>query len=142
MEKHVWSYYGPARGTDAGDAAVCCDVFLSSREFASSGRSIPAASTSTSKDHARRFAASTTSRETEIAAGAKLQLKAWRGVRTAEEQAYYIASAERRFTYRLLSLGLAAFLAIMCDALYRSCRAGSEESEAEGDSFALRPHGR
>jgi Zn-dependent protease len=51
-------------------------------------------------------------------------VKAWRGAQTAEEQAYYIASAETRFTYGLLYLGLAAFLAIMCDALYQELPRG------------------
>jgi Zn-dependent protease len=45
-------------------------------------------------------------------------MKAWRGV-PAEEQTYYIASTETRFNYGLLYLGLAGFLAVMCDQLHQ-----------------------
>ena len=45
-------------------------------------------------------------------------MKAWRGVPDTE-QAYYIASAETRFNYGLLYLGLAGFLAVMCDQLHQ-----------------------
>jgi Zn-dependent protease len=44
-------------------------------------------------------------------------MKAWRGVESPEEQAYYNTSAETRFSYGALYLGLAAFLAIMCENL-------------------------
>ncbi|HEY5806711.1 MAG TPA: site-2 protease family protein, partial [Povalibacter sp.] len=44
-------------------------------------------------------------------------LKAWRGIGEAEA-GYYIADAETRLTYGLLYLGLAAFLAIMCQQLH------------------------
>lgn len=50
-------------------------------------------------------------------------MKAWRGIRE-DEQAYYTASAETRFTYGLLYIGLAAFLAIMCDELHRELPRG------------------
>ncbi len=43
--------------------------------------------------------------------------KAWGGAQSPEEQAYYGASAETRLSYAALYLGLAAFLAIMCDDL-------------------------
>jgi Zn-dependent protease len=45
-------------------------------------------------------------------------IKAWRGLGT-EPAGYYIASAETRFTYGLLYLGLAGFLALMCDQLHQ-----------------------
>jgi Zn-dependent protease len=45
-------------------------------------------------------------------------MKAWRGV-PPEEEAYYIASAETRFNYGLLYLGLAGFLAVMCEQLHQ-----------------------
>lgn len=45
-------------------------------------------------------------------------MKAWRGLGT-EPDGYYIASAETRFTYGLLYLGLAGFLAVMCDQLHQ-----------------------
>jgi Zn-dependent protease len=45
-------------------------------------------------------------------------LKAWRGIHTPEEQAYYNVPAETRLTYGALYLGLAAFLAIMCENLH------------------------
>jgi Zn-dependent protease len=51
-------------------------------------------------------------------------LKAWRGVASPEEQAYYIASAETRFNYGVMYLGLAAFLAIMCDELHKELPRG------------------
>lgn len=51
-------------------------------------------------------------------------LKAWRGIRTPEEQTYYVASAETRFNYGLLYVGLAAFLAIMCDELHKELPRG------------------
>jgi hypothetical protein len=41
-----------------------------------------------------------------------------RGQQTEEEQAYYLASAETRFSYGALYLGLAGFLAIMCHELH------------------------
>ena len=48
--------------------------------------------------------------------------KAWQALRggeqTAEEQAYYVASAETRFSYGVLYLGLAGFLAVMCHQLH------------------------
>jgi len=47
--------------------------------------------------------------------------KAWRALRgeqTAEEQTYYRASAETRFSYGALYLGLAGFLAVMCHQLH------------------------
>ena len=47
--------------------------------------------------------------------------KAWRALRgeqTAEEQTYYLASAETRFAYGALYLGLAGFLAVMCHQLH------------------------
>lgn len=45
-------------------------------------------------------------------------LKAWRGVSTPEAQAYYSVPAETRVSYAALYLGLAAFLAIMCEQLH------------------------
>lgn len=45
-------------------------------------------------------------------------MKAWRGVSTPEEQAYYNVPAETRVSYGALYLGLAAFLAIMCEQLH------------------------
>jgi Zn-dependent protease len=51
-------------------------------------------------------------------------VKAWRGIKTKEDQQYYIASTETRFTYGLLYLGLAAFLAIMCDELHKELPRG------------------
>ena len=45
-------------------------------------------------------------------------MKAWRGMRTPEEAAYYGVPAETRFLYGALYLGLAAFLAIMCEQLH------------------------
>lgn len=45
-------------------------------------------------------------------------LKAWRGVSTPEEQAYYNVPAETRVSYAALYFGLAAFLAIMCEQLH------------------------
>ena len=45
-------------------------------------------------------------------------VKAWRGLRTPEEQSYYTVHAETRVSYAALYLGLAAFLAIMCEQLH------------------------
>jgi Zn-dependent protease len=45
-------------------------------------------------------------------------MKSWRGVETPEEQAYYKVDPEARFTYAVLYLGLAAFLAVMCQELH------------------------
>ena len=45
-------------------------------------------------------------------------IKAWRGLKTPEDQAYYAVTAETRLTYGGLYLGLAAFLAIMCEQLH------------------------
>jgi Zn-dependent protease len=45
-------------------------------------------------------------------------MKAWRGLHSPEEQVYYSVSAETRLTYATLYLGLAAFLAIMCEQLH------------------------
>jgi Zn-dependent protease len=45
-------------------------------------------------------------------------VKAWRGLRTPEEQTYYTVRAETRVSYAALYLGLAAFLAIMCEQLH------------------------
>jgi Zn-dependent protease len=44
--------------------------------------------------------------------------EAWRGIKTPADRAYYDTSAETRFTYALLYLGLAAFLALMCHDLH------------------------
>jgi Zn-dependent protease len=46
-------------------------------------------------------------------------MKALRGSATEEEKAYYIASAETRFSYGLLYVGLAAFLAVMAHELHQ-----------------------
>lgn len=43
--------------------------------------------------------------------------KSLRGKETEEERAYHIASIETRTTYGMLYLGLAIFLALMCDSL-------------------------
>jgi Zn-dependent protease len=45
-------------------------------------------------------------------------MKAWRGIGTPEEAAYYGVAAETRLSYGVLYLGLAAFLAIMCERLH------------------------
>jgi Zn-dependent protease len=45
-------------------------------------------------------------------------MKAWRGLKTPEEQAYYGVPAETRVTYAALYLGLAGFLAVMCEQLH------------------------
>ena len=45
-------------------------------------------------------------------------VKAWRGLRTPEEQTYYTVRAETRVSYAAVYLGLAAFLAIMCEQLH------------------------
>ena len=45
-------------------------------------------------------------------------MKAWRGIRTPEEETYYGVSAETRLSYGALYLGLAAFLASMCEQLH------------------------
>jgi Zn-dependent protease len=45
-------------------------------------------------------------------------MKAWRGAQTPEERAYYTVPAETRVTYAAVYLGLAAFLAIMCEQLH------------------------
>jgi hypothetical protein len=45
-------------------------------------------------------------------------LKAWRGL-GSEPDGYYIASAETRFSCGALYLGLAGFLALMCDQLHQ-----------------------
>ena len=45
-------------------------------------------------------------------------VKAWRGIRSPEEQAYYTVSAETRLSYAVVYFGLAAFLAIMCQRLH------------------------
>jgi len=45
-------------------------------------------------------------------------VKAWRGLRTPEEQTYYAVRAETRVSYAAVYLGLAAFLAIMCEQLH------------------------
>lgn len=45
-------------------------------------------------------------------------LKAWRGIATPEEAAYYNVRPETRLSYAALYLGLAAFLAIMCEQLH------------------------
>jgi Zn-dependent protease len=45
-------------------------------------------------------------------------IKAWRGLRSPEEHAYYSVRPETRLSYATLYLGLAAFLAIMCEQLH------------------------
>jgi len=45
-------------------------------------------------------------------------MKAWRGLRSPEEQRYYAVRAETRVSYAAVYLGLAAFLAIMCEQLH------------------------
>jgi Zn-dependent protease len=45
-------------------------------------------------------------------------MKAWRGIRSPEEQAYYSVTPEARLSYAVVYLGLAAFLAIMCQQLH------------------------
>ena len=45
-------------------------------------------------------------------------MKAWRGIKSPEEQAYYGVRAETRLSYAALYLGLAAYLAIMCADLH------------------------
>lgn len=45
-------------------------------------------------------------------------IKAFRGPATDEERAYYIVSEETRFTYAAMYLGLAIFLALMCNTLH------------------------
>ena len=45
-------------------------------------------------------------------------MKAWRGLKQPEEQAYYAVSIETRVSYAAVYLGLAAFLAIMCEQLH------------------------
>lgn len=45
-------------------------------------------------------------------------MKAWRGLQSTEESSYYAVSAETRFSYAAVYLGLAAFLAIMCGELH------------------------
>jgi len=45
-------------------------------------------------------------------------MKAWRGLNSPEEHAYYTVRAETRVSYAALYLGLAAFLAIMCEQLH------------------------
>lgn len=50
-------------------------------------------------------------------------LKAWRGI-DDHEQAYYSVPAETRFMYGALYIGLAAFLALMCDALHQELPRG------------------
>jgi Zn-dependent protease len=44
-------------------------------------------------------------------------MKAWRGV-GSQERPYYAVSAETRLSYAVVYLGLAAFLAIMCEQLH------------------------
>ena len=44
-------------------------------------------------------------------------LKAWRGLRTPEEERYYAVGTHTRLTYGTFYLGLAVFLALMCEAL-------------------------
>jgi Zn-dependent protease len=44
-------------------------------------------------------------------------MKAWRGI-GSEERPYYTVSPETRFSYAALYLGLAAFLAVMCEQLH------------------------
>jgi Zn-dependent protease len=45
-------------------------------------------------------------------------MKAWRGLGSPEEQQYYAVRAETRVSYAAVYLGLAAFLAIMCEQLH------------------------
>jgi hypothetical protein len=45
-------------------------------------------------------------------------LKAWRGIRGAEEATYYTVRPDVRVQYAALYLGLAGFLAIMCNNLH------------------------
>ncbi|HUA89726.1 MAG TPA: site-2 protease family protein [Steroidobacteraceae bacterium] len=45
-------------------------------------------------------------------------VKAWRGIRTPEDRRYYEVKPETRLSYGVLYLGLAAFLAIMCEQLH------------------------
>ncbi|WP_428380458.1 site-2 protease family protein [Nevskia ramosa] len=45
-------------------------------------------------------------------------VEAWRGIRTPEAAQYYEVDIETRTSYGLLYLGLAAFLAIMCQELH------------------------
>jgi Zn-dependent protease len=45
-------------------------------------------------------------------------MKAWRGLHSPEEHAYYAVRAETRLSYAALYLGLAGFLAIMCEQLH------------------------
>jgi Zn-dependent protease len=45
-------------------------------------------------------------------------MKAWRGLKQPEEQAYYAVRIETRVSYAAVYLGLAAFLAIMCEQLH------------------------
>jgi Zn-dependent protease len=45
-------------------------------------------------------------------------MKAWRGPQTAEEHRYYAVTAETRVSYGVVYLGLAAFLAVMCEQLH------------------------
>lgn len=48
-------------------------------------------------------------------------LKAWRVLRgqlTPEEQQYYVANAETRFSYGMVYVGLICFLAVMCQDLH------------------------
>jgi Zn-dependent protease len=45
-------------------------------------------------------------------------MKAWRGLRSPAEQQYYAVRAETRVSYAAVYLGLAAFLAIMCEQLH------------------------
>ena len=44
-------------------------------------------------------------------------LKAWRGLRTPEEERYYAVTPQTRLTYGTFYLGLAVFLALMCEEL-------------------------
>ena len=44
-------------------------------------------------------------------------LKAWRGLRTPEEERYYAVGTQTRLTYGTFYLGLAVFLALMCEEL-------------------------
>jgi Zn-dependent protease len=45
-------------------------------------------------------------------------MKAWRGLKTPEEEAYYGVPAETRLSYAAVYLGLAGFLAVMCEQLH------------------------